>query len=125
MSSHYSIAIYKDVFCEKEDHDKSQLQMVLRTMPQIGTIEIESFVHGNALKSLFIGNEESLHLVTMISENDEEDHYMVIYKGRNKEFPISLEADPVESFKDACILKEIIPNEKFWKQVWSFLTTHM
>lgn len=123
MTSHYSIGIYKDVFCEKEDHEKSQLQMVLRTMPQIGTIEIESFVHGKPLKSLFIGNEESLHFVAMIYENDEENHYMVIYKGRNKEFPISLKVEPVESFKDACILKEIFPNEKFWKQLWCFLTT--
>lgn len=113
----YSIAIYKD------DDGKSELQMILTTTATLGLIKITSIVRGHPLKSLLIFGEESFNLVVTI--NDEDDHYMVIYDEPNKTYPISLKVDPIKSFNDACILKDIIPNVKFWRQVWGFLTTKM
>lgn len=126
----HSVAIYKHVLNYKDQY-KSVLQLVIRTTPDINfdkCFTIQCTCDGQLLKPMCITTEDVLHFVLPVFEKDEE-YFMVISDNQDLKFPIETNwhhLDDTSNHNDfdnseICIIKEMIPNSDYWKDLWKFL----
>lgn len=132
-----SIAIYKYVFNSSCSQYRSDLQYVVRTTHNINhlnCIEINHVYDGELLKSLYITNENALQFVALDFETGDE-YYMVISDIRDYTFPVSTKwrnfndrssgANKDFDVSSINLIKTIIPDTIFWKNLWEYLNMEL